>query len=105
MLIVGGAGFLLSLHLFWTIKLDKRLNREIVNYALFVAILLAELALFVSFIPLRSTIAALFLTASYYSLGGVVYSFIDQKLFRETIREYAFVWIFVLAITILSISW
>ncbi|KKQ23860.1 MAG: hypothetical protein US40_C0010G0020 [Candidatus Roizmanbacteria bacterium GW2011_GWC2_37_13] len=105
MVIVGGIGFLLALQLFWTIKLDKQIEKEVVNYALFLSILLGELAVLVSFIPLRGTIAALFLTASYYSLGGVIYNFIDQKLFKETIREYVFVWIFVLIITVLSISW
>ena len=105
MLIAGGAGFLLSLHLFWSIKLDKRLEKEIVDYALVMSILLTELSILISFFPLRGTIAALFLTASFYSLGGIIYNFIDQKLFKETIREYVFVWAFVLVITLLSISW
>lgn len=105
MAVVGGASFFLSLHLFWTIKLDRHLTKEVVYYALFVVIFLAELTLFVSFIPLRSTIGALFLSASYYSLGGVIYNHIDQKLFKETVREYVFVWIFVLIIMILSLSW
>lgn len=105
MIVVGGAAFVLSLQLFWTIKLDQNLSKEIINYSLFMTILLTELSLVISFIPLRSTLAALFLTASYYSLGGVIYNYIDQKLFKETIREYIFVWIFVLIITLLSISW
>ncbi|MBI5127016.1 hypothetical protein HZA76_00995 [Candidatus Roizmanbacteria bacterium] len=105
MVVVGGAGFLLGLHLFWTIRLKKHLESQVLHYALFVSILLAEVTGLISFIPLRSTIASLFVTATYYSLGGVVYNHIDEKLFKETVREYAFVWIFVLAITLLSITW
>lgn len=105
MLVVGAAGFLLSLHLFWSIKLDKKLDSVVVSYSLFVSIILMELAVLISFVPLRSTIASLFLTASFYSLGGVIYNYIDQKLFKETIREYAFVWSFVLIIMVLSVSW
>ena len=105
MVIAGGVGFLLSLQLFWTIKLDKKLEKEVVNNALFITIILTELTILTSFIPLKGTIAALFLTASFYSLGGVVYNHIDQKLFKETVREYTFVWLFVLIILILSISW
>lgn len=104
MIIAGGVGFLLSLHLFWTIKLDKNLSNEVINYSLFVSIVLTELSALVGFIPLRVPIASLFLTASFYSLGGIVYNFIDKKLFKETIREYSFVWIFVLVILLLSIS-
>lgn len=105
MFVVGVVVFLLSLHLFWTIKLDKMLSSAIVNYSLFVGIVLIELAMLISFIPLRSTIASLFLTASFYSLGGVVYNYIEQKLFKETVREYVFVWSFVLIIMILSVNW
>lgn len=104
-LAVGVVVYLLSLHLYWTIRLKRHLESQVVNSAMFTAIVLAEITALVSFLPLKSTIASLFLTASFYSLGGIVYSYVDEKLFKETIREYAFVWIFVLIITLLSISW
>ncbi|MCL4363894.1 hypothetical protein M1328_01500 [Patescibacteria group bacterium] len=105
MLVVGGAGFLLSLHLYWTIRLKRHLESQVLHYAFLTAVLLTEVAVLVSFIPLRSTIASLFLTATFYSLGGIIYNQIDEKLFKETIREYVFVWIFVFIICMLSISW
>ncbi len=104
-LIVGGSSFLLSLHLFWSIKLDHHFERDIVLYAFLVGLVLLQLAVVLSFIPIKSTIAALFLIASYYSLTGLIYSYIDQRLFIETIREYVIVLIFVFLITLLSISW
>lgn len=104
-LVIGVAVFFLSLHLYWTIRLKRHLESQVINSALFTAIVLTETTVLISFIPLRSTIASLFLTTTFYSLGGVIYSHIDEKLFKETIREYVFVWIFVLAVALLSISW
>lgn len=104
-IVVGAAGFILSLHLFWTIHLNKDLGKEIIQYATLVAIVLAELAILISFLPLKIPIYALFLTASYYSLSGLIYNYLDQRLFKETAREYLIVLIFVGIIAILSLSW
>ena len=97
--------FLLSLHLFWTIRLKKYIEKEVLKYALFVSLVLAELSLLVSFVPVKTTIIALFLTTSFYSLSGLVFNYINERLFKETVREYAIVWIFVLLISLLSLSW
>ncbi|OGK13076.1 hypothetical protein A3B40_01060 [Candidatus Roizmanbacteria bacterium RIFCSPLOWO2_01_FULL_37_16] len=97
--------FLLSLQLIWTVKLDLPLNKNTLLFSLLTALILAQLALLGSFVPLKSTILSLFLTSSYYCLSGLIYNFLDERLFKETIREYVFVWITVLLITILSISW
>ena len=64
-----------------------------------------EITLVASFIPLRTAVYALFLTASYYSVTGIIHHHIDEKLFAETVREYVSVWIFVLVITLLSLNW
>lgn len=104
-LVVGVMGFLLSLHLFWTIRLNKHLEREILSYAFLISFVLMDLAIVISFLPLKIPIYALFLTASYYSLSGLLYNHIDQRLFKETIREYLIVFIFVGIITFLSLSW
>lgn len=104
-IVVGGMSFLLSLHLFWTIRLKKTLEKENLVYAMIVALVLSELTLSLSFVPLKTPIYALFLTGAYYSLSGLIYNFLDQKLFKETIREYIIVLGFVLLITLLSISW
>jgi hypothetical protein len=105
---VVGAGifaFLLSLQLFWAIKLDKYLEKEILFYSLFVALLLAEIGLLISFVPMKVSVYSLFMTACYYSLTGVISHYIDQKLFKETIREYVSVFIFVMVIVLLSLNW
>jgi len=103
-----GAGistFLLSLQLFWSIKLNRYLDKEVLVYSVLTALLMVETSLIVSFIPLRTVVYALFLTATYYSVTGIIHHHIDEKLFKETIREYVSVWVFVLIITLLSLSW
>jgi hypothetical protein len=97
--------FALAIHLFWSIKLKKYLEREVLLFAMLTAIIVAEASFIVSIVPIRTTVAALFLTAVYYSLAGIFYHFIDNKLFKETIREYLLVLIFVFIITILTLNW
>lgn len=104
-LISGAVAFILGLNLFWTIRLKKYLEPEVRDYALFLAVVILELAVVVSFLPLNTSVYALFLTGGYYSLAGLIYNQMDQKLFQETIREYVAVFGFVLIITYLSLSW
>lgn len=104
-LAVGLIGFLLGLHLFWAIRLKNYIEPEVLKFALITGLILGELALVVSFVPVKTVIAALFLAASYYSLGGLFYHLLDQRLFKEVIREYLIVWFFVLIIGLLSLSW
>jgi len=101
----GIGSLLLSLQLFWTIRLNKYLEKDVLIYSLFMALLMSEIGLLISFVPLRIPVYALFLTATYYSLTGIICHYIDQKLFKETIKEYVSVWVFVMIITLLSLSW
>lgn len=105
MIFVGLISFVLSFQFFWTVKLQKKIDKEILRFSFFVSLILSELAVLVSFIPFKLTIIAIFLTGSFYSLSGIIASYLDKKLFKETIREYTFVWIFIFIIFIFSISW
>src|SRR3989338_7445174 len=96
---------LLAFQLIWSVKLDLVIDKKTIAYAFLIGLLLSELALIGSFVPLKSTILALFLASSYYSLSGLIYSHLDQRLFKETVREFVSVWLIVLGLTILSISW
>jgi hypothetical protein len=101
----GISAFLLSMQLFWSIRLNRFLDRSVLIYSVFTTLLMAEMGLLISFVPSRTAVYALFLTACYYSITGIIHHHIDEKLFEETIREYVSVWVFVLVITILSLSW
>lgn len=97
--------FLLSFHLFWTIKLKKYVEKEVLKYALLIGLILGQLSLVVSFVPTKTAITPLFLTASFYSLAGLIYNYLNERLFKETVQEYVIVWVFVLFISLLTLSW
>jgi len=102
-LLIFLTAFLLGFQLIWTVKLDLRIDKKTIVYGFFIALVLAELTLVGSFLPLKSTVLALFLASSYYSLSGLIYNYLDERLFKETVREYISVWIVVLVITLLSL--
>lgn len=104
-LIVTGMCTIMALQLYWGLVTKIEIDRDLFKYALLTGIAIGQLALVLSFVPVKGTVMASFLSASYYCLGAVIYSYLDQRLFTETIREYLFVWGFVLAITLLSLSW
>ena len=97
--------FPLVLQFLWTIKLDLSLERQVLLHAGLVTLLMFQLGIIVSFIPFRASIAALLLAAGYYSFTGLTTAYLDNRLFKNTIREYLFVLSFVLAIAGLTLNW
>lgn len=95
----------LAMQLLWSVRPQVRIEREMVILAGLVGFLMAQIAAVLSFIPLKTTIFALFMTASYYSMTGLLYHYVDEKLFKQTIREYVFVIAFVCVIVLLTIQW
>ncbi len=102
---VGIVIFPLALQFLWTIKLDLSLDRQALLHAGFIAFVMFQLAMLLSFVPFRSSIAALLLSAGYYSFTGLTTAYLDSRLFKNTIREYVFVLSFVLAIAVLTLNW
>jgi len=98
-------GTVMAIHLFWSIKLEMHWEKHVVQLGLLVGFILFQMGMLTSFIPLQSSIMALFLSSVYYSVGGLVYLHLDGRLFKETVREYILVLIFVLGVAILTINW
>lgn len=103
--IISFLAWTISMQLFWSVKLEKTFDKQIVVFSNILALLLFEVALLASFMPLRINVIALILTAFYYSLSGIAYNYLADRLFKNTLREYAFVIIFVLFITVLTLQW
>lgn len=97
--------FVLSVHLFWSIRLKLVLEKESVIFGLFVAFVLSEIAVITAFVPSKPSIGALFLTAFYYCLAGITYLYLDRRLFKENLREYVAVLVIVTLVMILSLGW
>ncbi len=97
--------FPIALQMLWSIQLKLQLERAQVLYAFFVSYILATTALALSFVAFEASIFALILTAGYYSLIGIIYSYLDARLFKETVRGYLFVLGFVGVIAVLTLRW
>jgi hypothetical protein len=89
----------------WSINPKTYFAKDLVKYTFLISLLLGELGLVFSFIPARSNILALFLTTSFYCLGGLFQAFLEEKLFKERIREYLAVLVIIFIITMLASSW
>lgn len=97
--------FPLSYQFLWTIDPKEKFSKELFKYSGLISLLIAELALFFSFVPIRPNIFALLLTATFYSLSGLFQAFLEERLFKSVIREYLIVFIGVLLIALVSINW
>lgn len=101
-------GFLawgMSLQLYWSIRLDMHLRKEVQNHAWLTALIVGEGSLLLSFLPLQESIFALVMAVLYYSVAGLTHLHLDERLFKHSIREYATILIVILVILFLSISW
>lgn len=103
--ILFGIGVILSLQLYWSVNPERIFNRRLVLYSVGLGLIMFELAMIISFIPFKTNVAALIFTALYYSLNGIIYHHLDGRLFKNTVREYAFVSIFVFFIALLTLNW
>lgn len=108
--IENGIGiFLLScplvLHLFWSVDPKEVVEKKLIKFSLFVGLILAETASLFSFMPITSAIFALSITGLFYSLTGILQAYLQERLFKEQIREYLFVILFIGAIVFLSLKW
>lgn len=90
---------------FWAILLENKLSWKIIVYSLGCGLIVGELALSMSFWPVRTTISALFLTSIFYTLGGTLQQHLLDRLFASNIREYIWIPIVVFLLMILVTQW
>jgi len=103
--LTGCIAFLLSLQGLWTVRLNVTLNTRVLMLSVLTAVLMIEVSLLLSFIPMHLNIATLTMTAFFYSMSGLLNNYLDDRLFNHVIREYVFVVVFVLIIAVLTIQW
>lgn len=89
----------------WSVNLNERIERRAVNYSLALALIIAELAFFISFWPLTITAVSLFLTTGCYVLLGLSQNHFAGRLFSNTLREYLQVGVIVLIIIFFLGAW
>lgn len=100
--ILAGA---MSFQLYWTIRLDMHVRKEVLNHTWLTAIIVGEGSLLLSFLPLQESMFALVVAVLYYCVAGLTHLHLDERLFKHSVREYATILIVILALLFLSISW
>lgn len=104
-LFLGGVMFITSLQLLWTVELKEHVEKRLVKYSGATAIFLIELMILLSFVPLAINVYALIVTTAYYAILGILTNYVGDRLFRTVIREYIFVFIFVVIIGLMTLQW
>lgn len=104
-LLIFMTAFSLSAQLLWSVKPKIDMDKSVLTHSFLIGLVLLQVTILLSFIPMRLPIFALFITATYYSLCGLLYHYSEQKLFANTIREYLIVIGFVSLIALLSLQW
>lgn len=102
---VGITSLPLVLQGLWSVNLEEKISREVVNNSLGLSWGLASLALMISFWPVTITIASLFLVTGLYVGLGLIQNRMSGRLFHKTITEYLWVAGLVVGLTFLLARW
>lgn len=95
----------LSFQSIWSVNLDNKIGDQVRNFSLLVALVLAEIAWVLSFWPVGVSVYALFLTAIFYELVGIVQYYLGEKLNARVANEFVVVAIAVFILTIMTTAW
>lgn len=95
----------LALQSIWSINLEEKIGEDVRNFTLISALILAETAWVLSFWPLGVTIYALFLTALFYEVLGIVQFHLGEKLSLRIVNEFVAVAVVVFLLTIFTAVW
>ncbi len=93
------------IQLFWTVDPKAEYDRHIGWYGLVVSIVMLQSSILLAFLPIKPNIAALMYTTIFYCLSGIFSQHLDQRLFPNVVREYVFVFLFVVVILLFSLQW
>lgn len=102
---VFALSFPLVLFGLWSVTLEPKLTRRIVNYTLTVSFILAQLAAAISFWPATVWIASISLVTGMYVFLGLLQHHLQEKLFKSTFREYLAIGLLVLVVMMVFTPW
>jgi len=95
--------FPLILQLLWSIRLELSIHKQQLITALFVSVLLGQVSVLMSFVPFRTSVSAMMLSAIYYAFSGLLSAHLDNRLFKSTVREYVVVVTLVALVSVFSV--
>ena len=104
-LLVGAVHFPLVMMGLWSIKLEPFVSRLILNFSIVLTLVLIELVVLFSWIPLPAWHVALLIMGVLYIGLGVLQSQLRERLFQNTANEYSLVAIFLGLIFLILFPW
>jgi len=79
----------------WSVKLENTVSRELIRLTILLSLVITEFTLVLSFFPYTIWHSSLFVMSLLYICLGFFHSYIKERLFTNTIREFALVSILV----------
>lgn len=96
---------LLSFSFYWSIRLEKRLSREVMALTARTGFTLGFLAMVISFLPGNLWPTSLLLMGAMYTMLGLGQSALEERLFTNTVREYVGVFVGVVVMYFVLLPW
>jgi hypothetical protein len=103
--LVGLISFPLFIQCLWTGLLDKVISKNLIVYSLVFSLMVGEISTLIYFWPVSVVVGSLFLTISSYLLLGLGQAQIEERLFKQIIKEYTIVAAVVFAVMIVYTRW
>lgn len=95
----------LSFQAIWNVNLEPKIGENVRNYSLLVGLVLGEIAWALSFWPVTVSIFALFLTAIFYELVGIIQYQLGERLNPRIANEFIIVAVVVFLLTLFVTQW
>lgn len=99
------SSFLLFIQGFWSIELEKTVDKTIMTMSLISSIIITELSIVIFFWPVTVVVGSLFLTSGVYLLLGLGQTKLEDRLFPSAVREYLTVGFIVLIGMFFATQW
>ena len=90
-LLVGLIHFPLIFLCLWSVTLEHKIQPKIIHLSAILTLFMVELAIIFSFLPLSVWNIALFLMSFLYMSLGILQSYLQERLFQNTLMEYSVV--------------
>jgi len=95
-LLVATSHFMLVLMSLWSVQLEPRISKQILNYTLLFVLILVEFTIAFSFLPMEIWYISLFIMSLVYVGLSLFQDLLQGRLFKNTATEYTLVSIFII---------
>ena len=104
-IIAAVIAMLLSYSFYWSIRLENTLSREVRALTIRTGTTIGLLAAILSFFPANLWPVSLLLMTAMYTVLGLSQSSLEEKMFTNTVREYAAVFVGVTVVFFVVLPW